>query len=144
MLKSKKQKLTELLRPIVKSILTEATRDGFSVAYYEAGGGHGDTGKLYPDYKSAMRAAITFTMDKDNEGNPMTDGLEYVGVEPFGNAKKFSILFCTKNYLRVGGDPQGFDDPENAKIWLSVAKRVADAQERSGGKMVVPQNGEFK
>ncbi len=137
MLKSKKQKLTELLRPIIETLLTEIREDenGYIIGYYESHESYGDTGKLYPDLKSALRAAILFSKNTD------MNRFEYLGVEPIGNAKEFSVLSCSKDYLRIGS--RGFDDPENGKIWLSVASKVANAQERFGGKQVVPQNGKF-
>lgn len=141
MLKSKKQKLTELLRPIVKSILSEGPFEGYVVTYFETGGGHGDTGRRYSDFNTAVKAAVVFSQDKNGAGENMMEGLEYLGVEPYANSKEFSVLFCTPNYLRIGA--KGFNDPEDAKVWLSVAKKVANSQQSFSGKPLMPRNGKF-
>lgn len=132
-----KKQLIEAVAKVVKKMLNEGQRSGYTISYYATVGEHGETGKTYSNYTSAMRDAIISSEDPE-----FMDGLEYLGVEPFGSETRFSILYITPKYLnRVA---QYIDDPADRKAWMDVASKVAAAQERSGGKAVVPQNGHFK
>jgi hypothetical protein len=119
-----------------EAVIKEAGDSGYSIVYYATVGQHGDTGKSYPDYKSALRDAIKNSEDKD-----FMEGLEYLGVEPFGSENKFAILYIEERYLnRVANYIEG---EKNKQIWKSVAQKVLQGQEKSGGKLVVPQSGTF-
>jgi hypothetical protein len=119
-----------------KFSIKESLDSGYTVTYYATVGQHGDTGKQYPDYKSALRDAI-----KNSEDPNFMDGLEYLGVEPFGDENRFAILYIEDRYLNnVANYIEG---AKNKQIWKSVAQKVLQGQEKSGGKLVVPQSGAF-
>lgn len=109
-----KTKAERIVESIVRKMLKEADdRSGWTISYYATVGEHGETGKRYSDFNSAVKDAIRQTKDAD-----FMDGLEYVGVEPFGNASEFAVIFATKGYLQTA--LRGIDDPAAKKAFQTA------------------------
>lgn len=113
--------------------IKEASSPRYSVTYYATVGEHGEA-KSFGDFKSALREALKFQKQKDSEGSPLMEGLEYLGVEPSHGGLEFAVVFVQESYIKHVDSDQNFASPADRTAFMTAAKKCLQTGKPAIGK----------
>ena len=110
-----------------KETLIKEGKDYYSIEYFDAQGGHGET-ESGSDFKTMVKKAESF---KKREKKELGKSTLYIGVS--GSGDEYAILYVHPDYLKVNGE-QAFNSKEAYNNWIASAKECMSSSKTVLGK----------
>lgn len=120
--------LRKILSAVKRRYMAEELTPTHQVEYYATVGEHGGTGRNFYDFKSAVRSAKSEASDSE-----FMDGLEYLGVAPYGMNTEFAVVFCTPKYIKRISQ-QWFDSPSDYQAFKAACEKYVATKKLQIGK----------